>query len=356
MKLKNIKFIFILFLLFTLPLSINTPKDYHETPYTSFATRKIRTISTPSLSSNNIKELSGLQTIMNIPHPIAITDFNGNLVRANKSFKENFNNKNKSNITNKPITKFLNLEGLKTIFSSKNPPSLSRNQLGNTEGSNETMYKTQISYVYDNKGNKRGFYFELFDNSEAMKDSLTGAYNRTVFNDKFKKEIVRAQRNGPVSLLMMDLDKFKSVNDTYGHLTGDEVLQGTIQATKKCIREMDTLARWAGDEFGVILPKTNTEEALSVAKRIKKRINQRIERILKDKQSINKKRKDNILSSISIGIGTYEGESYEGESYEGKNTPDSSEIAEILTNEADRALNDSKQEGRNKITTYNDID
>ncbi len=103
----------------------------------------------------------------------------------------------------------------------------------------------------------------------AITDSLTQLYNSRHFYDQLKMEIERANRYGhSLALLLLDIDFFKNYNDTYGHLEGDKVLSTVGQMIKTCLRTMDTAYRYGGEEFTVILPYTDGDEAKTVADRI----------------------------------------------------------------------------------------
>ncbi len=104
-------------------------------------------------------------------------------------------------------------------------------------------------------------------------DPLTGAYNRRMFMDLLTKELQRSGRYGePFSLLMFDIDYFKRVNDRYGHDAGDRVLQEVVRLSMETIRQADTLARWGGEEFMVLLPRTDGDMAYTMGERLRKRI------------------------------------------------------------------------------------
>jgi diguanylate cyclase (GGDEF)-like protein len=107
----------------------------------------------------------------------------------------------------------------------------------------------------------------------AMTDYLTGAYNRRSFDEFGRREFARAYRNGsPLALLIFDIDHFKSFNDAYGHLAGDELLCELVAACRKQLRQVDLLARWGGEEFAVLLPDTGREGCLSVAERLRQTV------------------------------------------------------------------------------------
>lgn len=109
--------------------------------------------------------------------------------------------------------------------------------------------------------------------TRARRDGLTGAMNRAGFIEHARLEIDRRRRDmGHVSLLFVDIDHFKRINDTYGHGVGDQVLQRIIRLSRGCLRSGDTIARWGGEEFVVLLPATNLDGAVLIAEKIRLRI------------------------------------------------------------------------------------
>ncbi len=107
----------------------------------------------------------------------------------------------------------------------------------------------------------------------AITDELTGAFNHRWFHSRMEEEIRRADRyNRPLSIIMVDVDHFKKYNDSHGHLMGDEVLRGVANTLKRWTRVIDVVSRYGGDEFTILLPETDTEGALTVARRLKKEI------------------------------------------------------------------------------------
>lgn len=126
----------------------------------------------------------------------------------------------------------------------------------------------------------------------SIKDPLTGCYNRRYFDKHLKNEIVNAIANGSkLSLLMLDIDYFKQVNDKFGHTVGDELLKHMQSRISKQIRVTDTLVRYGGEEFAIILPDTSASEAFAVAERIRLAIVEPFELL------------DNVLhKSVSIGV------------------------------------------------------
>jgi len=110
---------------------------------------------------------------------------------------------------------------------------------------------------------------------QATHDFLTGIWNRGSILDVLAKEITRARREGSsVGVLMADLDHFKSVNDTYGHLAGDAVLSETVQRMQGEVRSYDEVGRYGGEEFLVVLPRCDESTALIVAERIRRAVGQ----------------------------------------------------------------------------------
>lgn len=134
---------------------------------------------------------------------------------------------------------------------------------------------------------------------QSIRDGLTGAYNHRHFQESLQKEIGRAERlNRPVTVLMLDIDDFKSVNDRYGHPVGDAILQRIVTEIRGEIRgDMDLLARYGGEEFAVILPETATAEAAEVAERVRRRVDERLYRPPDSS--------DVIRVTVSIGLATY---------------------------------------------------
>lgn len=105
----------------------------------------------------------------------------------------------------------------------------------------------------------------------ARRDELTQAFNRRYFLQELEKEVNRSRRyKNPLSVVILDLDYFKNVNDTYGHASGDAVLQALSAACSSTMRSQDVFARLGGEEFGILLPETGSEEAVQAAERIRK--------------------------------------------------------------------------------------
>ncbi|CAB1059258.1 diguanylate cyclase/phosphodiesterase (GGDEF & EAL domains) with PAS/PAC sensor(s) [Olavius sp. associated proteobacterium Delta 1] len=132
----------------------------------------------------------------------------------------------------------------------------------------------------------------------TTEDPLTGLYNSRHLFDQLEKEINRAKRYlHSLSLMFIDIDDFKSINDTYGHMLGDKVLSQIANRLKDCLRSNDTAYRFAGDEFTIILPETTLGEAKIVADRV-------LTKFVQDSITINEKEISKI--SLSIGITEYQ--------------------------------------------------
>jgi len=120
---------------------------------------------------------------------------------------------------------------------------------------------------------RRTFRLELELEVLATRDSLTGVNNRRSFMQQAEHELERTRRNGrPVSLLMLDIDRFKSINDTHGHPMGDEVIRTLARTCQGALRSVDVLGRLGGEEFAIVLPETHAEGALRVAERLRQLI------------------------------------------------------------------------------------
>lgn len=167
----------------------------------------------------------------------------------------------------------------------------------------------------------------------AVKDPLTHALNRRALPGILEREFRRAERyNTALALMIIDLDHFKMVNDTYGHLAGDQVLREMAAIFQKSLRDIDVLIRYGGEEFVIILPGTNLQKGMVVANRIKDRV----------ENAIFNEAEKGIRMTVSIGIANY---------------PVLPIIAapKTLFSQADQALYAAKRQGRNQIMTSTKI-
>ncbi|HXE81601.1 MAG TPA: GGDEF domain-containing protein [Vicinamibacterales bacterium] len=158
----------------------------------------------------------------------------------------------------------------------------------------------------------------------SVTDDLTGLYNSRFLNQSLRRETKRATRSGrPLALLFIDLDGFKSVNDTHGHLHGSRALVEAAAVIKGSARETDVVARFGGDEFAVVLPETTAEGAWAVAERIRSRI---AEHHFLGGEGLD------VRLTVSIGVACL---------------PDVARTAEELLQAADRAMYQIKSTGKN---------
>lgn len=156
-------------------------------------------------------------------------------------------------------------------------------------------------------------------------DGLTGLYNRAYFQTRWKEEVERAARaRSPLSLAMIDLDEFKSINDSYGHPAGDAVLQGVSQLLAQSVRLSDVACRYGGEEFALILPETTPSEAGGLCERIRARC-----------ESISWSGHPGRRVTMSVGIA-------------GATDPSLTGLAHWIE-AADQRLYDAKRAGRNRV-------
>lgn len=159
---------------------------------------------------------------------------------------------------------------------------------------------------------------------QALRDTLTGTLNRAAFDTMLAKEIDIARRhNNPLSLLVLDIDHFKKINDTFGHAMGDNALKTLVNRISNKIRSSDILFRYGGEEFTILLNNTGTDGALLLAERIR----EAVEEMVYINNDVT------MRFTISIGVSTLAG----GES------------GDSLFDRADKALYEAKRTGRNLV-------
>ena len=168
---------------------------------------------------------------------------------------------------------------------------------------------------------------------QATVDPLTGAYNRRQFFDQsrqFFEKKQESQRGG--SILMLDIDRFKPINDTHGHAVGDQILIGMVRLIMDALRKQDMLARFGGEEFVIYLPDTGLEAATHIAERL---------RVLIESTSIQT---DAGMLTITVSLGV---------AWAGENTTLS---IEDIIRQADSAMYQAKHEGRNRVKVWYDLE
>ena len=163
-------------------------------------------------------------------------------------------------------------------------------------------------------------------NALMVQDSLTGLYKHTMIKEQLAEELSRSKReNTPLSFAMIDIDKFKDVNDTYGHLMGDRVIKSLARLLKQRLRKSDHVGRYGGEEFAVVLPNCGPAAAAKM-----------LDRIRQDFSELHYQFEDQEFSvTFSAGISSYPTHG----------------TAEEINQSADEALYEAKQQGRNRIVT-----
>lgn len=274
-------------------------------------------------------------------------DNDGYLLYANKLFLERFGQPLEEVIGKKDYDffdverseKLRNID-MKVINSGESLEVLEKNV---SKISGETnYYMTRKKPLYDDNQNIIGIIGVSTDVTElhnlqeelekhALTDHLTGAYNRRYFFNRANEEISRLSRTEEaLSLVLVDIDDFKKINDSYGHTAGDYVIQVVSDFFREELRTEDIFARLAGAEFAFMLPKLNDIEAASVANRLKNELG---------KLKIKGDWDDEISITLSCGVSQFIG--YED--------------FEFIYSQADRALYYAKENGKNIVVRYSEI-
>jgi diguanylate cyclase (GGDEF)-like protein len=166
----------------------------------------------------------------------------------------------------------------------------------------------------------------------AFIDDVTGVYNARYLLATADNEIQRAERYGnPLSVLFLDLDRFKLVNDRFGHLIGSDTLRALARLLRTCVRQVDTLARYGGDEFTILLVDTPHPVAMRIAERIRARVESHL---------FEADRDATLRLTISIGVAT---------------CPNHGESREPLLDMADKAMYRAKSAGRNRVVSSDEL-
>jgi len=174
-------------------------------------------------------------------------------------------------------------------------------------------------------------HFQRFSSIQniAIYDTLTGLYNRRYFEEKLGVDAQKSFHGGtPLSLVMVDLDHFKKVNDTFGHTEGDQVLCKISSLLKNSVRKKDTVARYGGEEFILILPEAGLEESFVIAERIRGLVERTLFEVGKAQVNL----------TVSMGISNF--------------PKHRAKSKEELVRMADQALYDAKRGGRNKVCIF----
>ena len=171
----------------------------------------------------------------------------------------------------------------------------------------------------------------------ATTDPLTELYNRRYFFELAAVSFQRAEaENLPLSVILIDVDNFKKVNDRYGHAAGDMVLKNLARTMRACVRKIDVVARYGGEEFVILLPDTEAEAAMIIAERLRKTVDRQTAEV--DGQSIH--------ISLSVGIALYSGQRHANHEINLEFN------LERMLNGADMAMYEAKQAGGNRVLVW----
>ncbi|MCX7193897.1 MAG: GGDEF domain-containing protein [Proteobacteria bacterium] len=220
-----------------------------------------------------------------------------------------------------------------TLNKGVDAPSL-KNLVGEIMQDTQSMRSSVESLqgkLYESKEEVEKLQHELQNaRNEALSDPMTGVFNRRGFDAQMKKLVANPDlKDKRVCFMMLDIDFFKKVNDTYGHLFGDKVIRGVAAALTARVKGQDSVARMGGEEFAVILPDTPMQGAYALAEQIRQNI---------ANSKIRRSEKQDVVEGITISIGIADCEI-------------GGDWADALSR-ADEALYVSKTQGRNRTTLY----
>lgn len=188
----------------------------------------------------------------------------------------------------------------------------------------------QLAQIFANQVSVALANARLYEHVRCLSetDSLTGLLNSRSLSDLTERAISHAKATqGNVSLLFIDCDNFKGINDQFGHPVGDQFLRFFATLLLEGVREGDAVVRYAGDEFVILLPNTNLDAAISIA-----------ERLIENTRAKSMENNPLLHTTISVGLASY---------------PQHALVAEDLIKHADDALYVSKRNGKNQLTVYN---
>ena len=307
----------------TIPLEIVTAKLRGR----EGAVLLLRDISERKRAEEELKQQAAF--VKNNPAPVLQAGNDGKIVRFNPSAKKVFK-------------KDLKEESLQNLF-----PEINELFVKNIYVNDPFQFERRIdelTFLFTIKRDEltHSFYVYASDitdrkqveeklNELATTDDLTKLLNRRQFMEVAEHEIKRAKRYGrPLSLLVMDVDYFKSINDTYGHDVGDSVLRALADVSRNILRQIDILGRIGGDEFAVLLPETSFEDTLIIAERLRQVV----------ASTIVSTSQDTLALTVSLGVTTLK---------------DETQSLPTLLKNADIALYAAKESSRNKVEAYESL-
>lgn len=254
---------------------------------TSLVKAKIELHDKNKVLENLNYELASSKLLIDQYIPISSTDLQGIITDCNEAFcnltgysKEDLVGKNHNIIKDHETPKEVYKDFWKVIVNNETYIGELKNR---KKDGTPFWIRTRVHPMYEKNGKKVGYISVREDitnakhlEEKASVDALTKVFNRNKFNDFITKELAEFHRYSKVSsLIMCDIDHFKSVNDRYGHLVGDEILKEVVDEIKSSIRDSDILARWGGEEFIILLPNTSEKNAIIVANKIVRKIENR---------------------------------------------------------------------------------
>ncbi|MBO9418645.1 GGDEF domain-containing protein [Labrenzia sp. R4_2] len=170
---------------------------------------------------------------------------------------------------------------------------------------------------------------------QAITDGLTQVFNRGHFLELCNHELkARSRTEAPLSVALLDIDHFKSINDTYGHAAGDEALRVVARTLENSLRQSDVVCRWGGEEFSLLMPRTNSENASGLADRLRKTLS----------EIVIKEGGTSFSLTASFGVATMVGPNPACKAT-------GADAIDLLFKDADDALYEAKGAGRNKVIT-----
>ena len=261
------------------------------------------------------------------PYPIIEINLHGQITYTNPAAKNKFSNLKQAGLEHPVLAKLLDRQY-----------NAGGNLFQREVKAGQETFEQYVHYLVDGEQQLiRSYLFEITGRKQleeqlqyrAFHDELTALPNQTWFNEQLSIALANAQRYQYLSaVLFLDLDNFKNINTIYGHPGGNQILESFAQRLKSCLRAGDTVARWGGDEFTLLLPRIEREEdTITLAKRI-----------LQSLESPFELAGDLLHINTSIGIAVY---------------PRDGEDGETLIKNADAALFQAKEDGRHRYRFYN---